>query len=137
MKKPGIEPGFSQRQSVSVTLVTFGQIAAHCAACCTAQTCTNRGAGSAAEAIADHRTTGRTDTAANRRFSPATLARRHCAACRACYASANGCTRAAAHFLTDDVTQRATQTTAQRSGAITGSHCTLSNQKPQNQSRQC
>jgi hypothetical protein len=137
MKKPDIKPGFFGQRSVSVTLVTFGQVAAHRATSRTAQTCANRGAGLAAQAVANHRTTGCTNAAANRCFRPATLARRHCATCRTCDASTKCRASAAAHFLADDITQCATQTTAQRSGAITGSHCTLSNQKPKNQSGQC
>ncbi|MNS61602.1 hypothetical protein D3C72_946340 [compost metagenome] len=60
----------------------------------------------------------------------------NCAACRASDARANRGASAAAHLLADDVTQCAAQATAQRGSAVT-SHCTLSNQKPQNQSGQC
>ena len=65
------------------------------------------------------------------------LRSRHRTARRACDTGANCCAGAAAHFLADDITQRTTQTAAERRSAFTGSHCTLSNQKPQNQSRQC
>jgi hypothetical protein len=129
--------GLSDQPSGSVALVTFAQVAAHCAARRTTQTCANSGASLAAQAIADHRTTGRTDTAANRRFGAAALACGDCAARCARDASADYRTRAAAHFLADHVAQRATQATAQRSGAVAGSHCPLSNQKAKNQSRQC
>ncbi|MNR36971.1 hypothetical protein D3C85_1549510 [compost metagenome] len=59
-----------------------------------------------------------------------------CTACRASHASTNRSTGAAAHALTHDVTQCAAQTTA-NCGSAVASHCTLSNQKPQNHSRQC
>jgi hypothetical protein len=118
-----------------VTLVTFGQVGAHGTAGSTTETGTNGRAISAAQAVADHRTTGRTDTAADGSFGPAALASGHRTARRACDTGANCCAGAAAHFLADDITQRTTQTAAERSSAFAG-HCTLSNQKPQNQSRQ-
>jgi hypothetical protein len=119
-----------------VTLVTFGQIAADRTARCTAQTCTDGGASPAAQAVADYRTTGCPDTTADGRFGATALASRQRTARRACDAGTHCRTGAAAHFLTEHITQRATQATAQRRSAITGSHCTLSNQKAQNQSRQ-
>jgi hypothetical protein len=119
-----------------VTLVTFGQIAADRTARCTAQSCTDGGASPAAQAVADYRTTGCPDTTADGCFGAAALASRQCTARRACNAGTHCGTGATAHFLTEHITQRATQAAAQRSGAVTGSHCTLSNQKAQNQSRQ-
>jgi hypothetical protein len=117
--------------------MAFRQIAAHCAARCTTQTGANRCAVLAAEAVANHRTTRRADAATNGRFGPATLASRHCAARCAGHTGTNRCTAAAAHFLADHITQRATQPPTKSSGAVTGSHRTLSKQKSQNQSGQC
>lgn len=115
--------------------MTIGQVAAYAAAQCTAQACTDGGSGLAAKAIADHRTTGRADTATDSSAGAMTFFGGNCAARRASDARTNRCTSAAAHLLADHVTQRAAQATAQRGSAVT-SHCTLSNQKPQNQSRQ-
>jgi hypothetical protein len=137
MKKPGIEPGFVCKRSISVTLVAFGQVAADGTARRAAQTSTDGGAISAAQAVTDHRTARRANTATNGRFRPAAFACGHCATGRARYTCTNRCTGATAHFLTDDITQRATQTAAQCSGAIAGSHCTLSKQKAEKQSGQC
>ena len=67
---------------------------------------------------------------------PAAFARRHGTTGRPCYTGANRRSRAAAHLLTDHITQDATQAAANRRSAIAG-HCTLSDQKPYNQSRQC
>jgi hypothetical protein len=50
-------------------------------------------------------------------------------------ARTNRCTGAAAHALAHDVTQCTAQTATDGGSAVTG-HCTLSNQKTQNQSRQ-
>jgi hypothetical protein len=134
-KKPGIEPGFFSGSLGSVAL--FGQIATHAAAQCTTQASADGGTCLAAQAIANHRTARRTDTATDSRFGAAAFACCNSTAGCARYASTNRCTCAAAHFLTDHITQRATQTTTKRGSTITGSHRTLSNQKAQNQSRQC
>jgi hypothetical protein len=137
MKKPGIKPGFSMERFRSVTLVTFGQVAADAATQCAAQTCADGGASLAAQAVADHRTTGCADAATNGCFSAAAFARGDGTARCTRNAGTNRSTGAAAHALADHVAQCATQTTADSGSAITSSHRTLSNQKPKNQSRQC
>jgi hypothetical protein len=136
-KKPGIKPGFLNGHSESVTLVTLRQVAANTAAQRTAQTSTDGGTGLAAQAVADHRTTGGTDATADCCFGAAAFARGYSTAGCARNASTNRSARAAAHALADHITQRATQTAAQRGRAVASSHCTLSNQKPQNQGGQC
>jgi hypothetical protein len=116
--------------------VTFGQVSADG----TTRSATKTGANGctipAAQAVADHRTTGRANTTTNSRFGAAALAGSHRTARRACNTGTNRCASAAAHLLADHVTQRATQTAAECSSTLTGDR-TLSNQKPQNQSRQC
>jgi hypothetical protein len=135
MKSPASSRAFSADHSGSVTL--FGQIAAHTTAQCTTQAGADGGTCLAAQAVADHRTARRADTAANGRFGAAAFAGCNSTAGCARYASTNRCACAAAHFLADYITQCATQTTTERGSTITGSHRTLSNQKAQNQSRQC
>ncbi|MOA62095.1 hypothetical protein D3C78_1874090 [compost metagenome] len=56
--------------------------------------------------------------------------------CRARDTGTNGRASAAAQLLADHVAQRTAQATAQGRSAIAGRHCTLSDQKAQNQSRQ-
>jgi hypothetical protein len=136
MKKPGIKPGFFTSGSASMTLVTVGQVAANAAAQCTAQACADGGTGTATQAFTDHRTTGCADTATDGSAGAMTFFGGNCAARRASNARTDHCASAAAHFLADHVTQRAAQATTQRGSTVT-SHCTLSNQKPQNQSGQC
>jgi hypothetical protein len=136
-EKPDVLAGlFNADRSGSVTLVTFAQIATYAAAQRTTQTCANGGAGLAAQAVTDHRTTGCTNTAADGSFSTTTFRRCNSTAGRARYSSTDRCAGAATHALADHITQRATKTTADRCGAIAGSHRTLSNQKAKNQSRQ-
>ncbi len=60
----------------------------------------------------------------------------NCAARRTSDTRTNRSASAAAHLLADHITQCAAQAAAQRGSAV-ASHCTLSNQKPQNQSGQC
>jgi hypothetical protein len=119
-----------------VTLVTLGQVAAYAAAQSATQACTDGRTGLAAQAVADHRTTGSTHATADGSAGTVAFFSRNRTACCACNTSTNGCTSAAAHALAYDVTQRTAQTATDGGSAVT-SHCTLSNQKTQNQSRQC
>jgi hypothetical protein len=134
-QKPGIRPGFSNRQSGSVTLVTIGQVAAHATTQCSAQAGTDSGTGFATQAVADHRTTGCANSTTDRSAGAMTFFGGNGTACRASDTSTNRCAGAAAHALANNVTQGAAQTTTDCGSAV-ASHCTLSNQKAQNHSRQ-
>ncbi|QTT90035.1 hypothetical protein HUT28_22500 [Pseudomonas chlororaphis] len=101
------------------------------------QACANGRARFAAQLVADHRTAGRTQAATDGRFGPAAFTGTDRTAGSAANTRTHRGTCAAANLLSNHVAQRATQTAADRSSAITGSHRTLSSQKPQNQSRQC
>jgi hypothetical protein len=118
-------------------MTLFGQVAAYAAAQCATQACADGGAVLAAQAVTDYRTARRANTAADGRFGAAAFTCGNSAAGCTRYASTNRCASAAAHFLANHVTQRTTQTTTERGRAVAGSHRTLSNQKAQNQSRQC
>jgi hypothetical protein len=135
-KKPGIQPGSCETSHRSVALVTVGQVAAYAAAQCATQACTDGRTGLAAQAVADHRTTRSAHTTADGRTGTVAFLGSHGTARCACHTGTDGCTGAAAHALAYDVTQRTAQTATDGGSAVT-SHCTLSNQKTQNHSRQC
>lgn len=109
---------------------------AHCATCRAAKTGTDSRAVLATQRTADHRTTGSANATADSRLGAVTLVRTGCATGRTRDTGTDGRASAAAELLSNHVAQRTTQATAQRCGAIAGRHCTLSNQKAQNQSRQ-
>jgi hypothetical protein len=119
-----------------VTLVTFGQVAAYASAQGATQACADGRTALATQAVADHRTTGSAHAATDGRAGTVTFLGGNRAARCARDTGTNGGTGAAAHALADDVTQRTTQAAANGSSTVTGD-CTLSNQKTQNQSRQC
>jgi hypothetical protein len=128
MKRPDDRRAFSEKRSGSVAFVTFGQVAADRATGRATQARTDRRASPAAQAVTDHRTTCRANTATDSRFGTTALLRGECTTGRTRNTGAKRCTRAAAHFLADYITQRTTQASTKRSGTVTGSHCTLSNQ---------
>jgi hypothetical protein len=126
----------SADRSESVTLVTIGQVAAYAAAQCATQASTDGRTGLATQAVADDRTTSGTHATTDCSAGTVTFLGSNSATGCACYASTNGCTGAAAHALANNVTQRTAQTAADCGSAV-ASHRALSDQKTQNQSRQC
>jgi hypothetical protein len=115
--------------------VTFGQVAAYATAQCTTQACADGRTGLAAQTVADHRTAGSANAAADGCAGTVAFFGRYGAARCARYTCTDSRAGAAAHALAYNVTQSTAQTATDGGRAVT-SHCTLSNQETQNQSRQ-
>jgi hypothetical protein len=119
-----------------MTITIIGQIATQGTTRRPANTGTDGGASRTAQAVANDRTTGRTQPATNGRFRTAALASPHRTAGGATHTGANRSAGAAAHLLADHITQDTAKTTADRSGTVASGHCALSNHKPKHQGGQ-
>jgi hypothetical protein len=115
--------------------VTFGQVVAYAAAQRATQACADGRTGLAAQAVADDRTTSSANAAADGCAGTVAFFGRYGTARCARYTCTDSRAGAAAHALAYNVTQSSAQTATDGGRAVT-SHCTLSNQKTQNQSRQ-
>jgi len=86
-------------------------------------------AGRSTDAVAEHRTAGRSEATANGGFRTIAFVCPDGAAGRAADTGPDGRAGAAAELPADNVTQHTTQTTADRRGTIAGSHGALGHEQ--------